>query len=331
VSAGHLSFDELAELAEGLLAPRQARAAESHLATCDECSARAATLRETTEALRDLGPLAMPADVMARLDRALAGAGDLPAGNDVIPDLGEVRRRRQAPPPWIMAAAAAVVLIAAVSTILTTRGGHHDSPSALGTGSVPAPLVATNAPQSLVTEESGRVYTPGSLAVLAPSLVSGGLSAESSTGTGAATTTAGGGVEAPFAHSAAPPAPGATSARKNAATIAPPPDAATQPDAGPGLTQDFADTAAVPGPLRRYADSQKALLTCAAFITDTPGAAPLAVDYARWSNPKTHAHRAPALILVFADPQDSSEIDVYVVAPACDDSSLLDFQLLSAS
>jgi hypothetical protein len=87
----------------------------------------------------------------------------------------------------------------------------------------------------------------------------------------------------------------------------------------------------VPKPLRRYADSRTALLACAAFITNTTDAAPLAVDFARWTNPATHARRVPALILVFADPQESSQLEVYVVGASCNDSALLDYQVIPKS
>jgi hypothetical protein len=316
VSAGHLSFDELAELAEGLLARKAARAAQEHLATCDECTARAAQVQQTTAMLRDLGPVAMPMDIAARLDRALASAGDEPAGDTVVPDLSAVRRRRT-PPRWTMAAAAAVVLIAAVSTVLATHGGHDNTPNNALANNAVAPLVATSAQHPPVTEESGRTYTPNTLAALAPGLVTGGLS---STGTG--------GAGVPVAPSPQLPTSSGTPVHKNSAT-APSFAAGSTIRSGPEDSQELL-AAQVPGPLQHYADSQPALLKCAAFITDTPGAAPLAVDYAHWTNPTSHVRRVPALVLVFADPQDSSEIDVYVVAAACDDSSLLDFQLLSA-
>jgi hypothetical protein len=329
VSTGHLSFDELAELAEGLFGRRQARAAEEHLATCDECTARAATLLDTTAALRELGPVPMPGDVAARLERTLASAADEPSGDTVVPDLSQVRRRRPSPPPWIMATAAAVVLIAAGSTILATRSGHHSSEDAGAAVAGPPPLVATASQPPLVTEETGRVYTPTSLAALAPSLVSSRSLAGAPTAAGGSAASGGNGTTTvPLAHSPRLPLPTAASARKNTAAAPPPADATRS---GPSYAQALTSGTAVPAPLRRYAESQQKLLACAAFITDTPGAAPLAVDYARWTNPETHARRTPALILVFADPQDSSEIKVYVVAPACNDSSLLDFRLLSAS
>ncbi len=323
MSEQHLSFDELAELAEGLLGRRQARTATDHLATCEECATRAATLDAAAAALHGLGPVSIPADVAARLDRALAGAGQQSAEDTVVPDLTQVRQRRRVNPAWAGAAAAAVVLIASVSAILATRGGHHPSTNA-GASAGPAPLVATTARQPLLSEDTGRTYTPTSLAALAPSLVTSGLTAGTPVGAanGAGSAPVPDSGQAPIA-----PAPTAASVHKNS-VAQPPADAARS---GSSFSQQFSAVGLVPAPLRPYVNSPQKLLACAAFITDTPGAAPLAVDYARWSNPQAHLRHVPALVLVFTDPQDSSEIDVYVVAPACDDSSLLDFQLLSAS
>ncbi|MFJ9946376.1 hypothetical protein [Kitasatospora sp. NPDC091207] len=70
----HPSVDELADLAEELVEPDAARALRRHLDGCADC-------RDTAEALAELGTLlgevpapAMPADVAARLDAALAAA-----------------------------------------------------------------------------------------------------------------------------------------------------------------------------------------------------------------------------------------------------------------
>lgn len=317
MSAEHLSFDELAELAEGLLARRQAKTAATHLTTCDECRQRADALANTTSALRELGPVTMPADVAARLDRALATAGNAPAGGDVVPDLSEVRRRRQMPPRWLYAAAAAVVLIVGVSVVATSNGSKNNGAGTAADASHPAPLVATNAPHELVQQESGQIYTPSSLATLAPGLVGGGLAASS---------LASGSAQEPLA--AAPPVP--SSAKSGAGTNG---QGTVSGGASTGTAiqpnRAFASDTAVPAPLRRYAESRQKLLTCAAFITDTQDATPLAVDFAMWANPATHMRPRPALILVFNDPEIASELDVFVVAPACDDSSLLDFQAVA--
>jgi anti-sigma factor RsiW len=48
MTAQHLSVDELAEAAEGLLDPERAALAESHRAGCPDCQAQSEALREVT-------------------------------------------------------------------------------------------------------------------------------------------------------------------------------------------------------------------------------------------------------------------------------------------
>ncbi|WP_328955849.1 zf-HC2 domain-containing protein [Kitasatospora purpeofusca] len=75
----HPSVDELADLSEDLLAPAEAEALREHLAGCADC-------RETVDALTEVRALlgaaeapAVPADVAARIDAALAAAAGPPA------------------------------------------------------------------------------------------------------------------------------------------------------------------------------------------------------------------------------------------------------------
>ena len=318
MSDAHVTFDELAELAEGTLARRRAAEVRTHLGECEECTARAATLDATGAALRSLGPVTMPADVVARLDRALADA-DAAGGETVVPDLGAVRRKRRVIASWPYAAAASVAVIAAIAVGVAVTNGGNDHRSSGAATAADAPLVATSAPHEVIESETGQTYTADSLATLAPQLL--GMSNDAAR-SAAGSSTGAGGSGAPSL--AAPPRPlGAAPA----ATA--PSDEPRAKSAAPGAegfsTQQLSSTGSVPAPLRRYANSRSALLACAAYITDTPNAAPLAVDYARWTNPKAHLHRAPSLILVFEDPDDAAILDVYVVAPACDSASLRDF------
>ncbi|MFB6889124.1 hypothetical protein ACFCX4_07395 [Kitasatospora sp. NPDC056327] len=76
----HPSVDELADLAEDLLDPVGAGALRQHLTGCAEC-------RETVDALAGIAvllggaePPAVPADVAARIDAALAAEADRAAG-----------------------------------------------------------------------------------------------------------------------------------------------------------------------------------------------------------------------------------------------------------
>jgi hypothetical protein len=308
----HFTLDELAELDEGLLARNRAAAAERHLAECEECSARADAVRHTRTTLRDLGSVQMPRDVAARIDRALRDA-DATSAHDIVPDLAEVRARRfGGVPPWAYAAAAAVVVLAGVGIGIGTTGHHTAAESGAATK---VPLVATaTTPTQFVQQESGQTYTPGTLAQAAPALL-GDVSRYDALGAAGAPNTgaAGGGSAA----SSAGTSPRHAAAPSQSAPLAPAPAAEA-----PKSALSVAPT------LQRLATSRSALLHCAAYITDTANAAPLVVDFGRWTNTKAHIHRVPAVVFVFADTGDPNKIDVYVVAAACDGNSLLDFQVL---
>ena len=68
----HLSIDELADAAEGLLDPERAAFAESHIAGCPECRAQSEALHEITGMLRTEPPLPMPEAVAHRLNDVVA-------------------------------------------------------------------------------------------------------------------------------------------------------------------------------------------------------------------------------------------------------------------
>ena len=72
MNAQHLSIDELADAAEGLLDPDRAALVESHLASCAACQGQSEALREVTAALRaDVSP-PMPDAVAHRLEEVVA-------------------------------------------------------------------------------------------------------------------------------------------------------------------------------------------------------------------------------------------------------------------
>jgi hypothetical protein len=84
----------------------------------------------------------------------------------------------------------------------------------------------------------------------------------------------------------------------------------------------------VPKALRALSRSRTRLLNCAATITDQPGAVPLAIDFARWTNGQYH--RAPVVVFVFAG-KAAGTAAVFIVAPACDGNSLLDYSQVPLS
>lgn len=314
----HYSLDELAELDAGLLARRRAAAAARHLASCEECQARADVLRRTSDALHELGPVRMPTDIATRLDQALANAGTI-AGEDVVPDLGAYREQRvRGIPRWTYAAAAAVVVLGGTAIAVGTHHSKNADTVASDAGLAPLVPQATESTtqQQLQLQESGRTYTPDSIANLAAGLTgdtnrSSALAATTPEFAGAAPGTAGGG-------SGKGPQDANTTKTAKAPAIA----------SAPAPAQADVTASSIAPELRRLADSRSELLRCAAFISDTPNASPIAVDFGRWTNAEAGIKHVPAVIFVFTDLDDPNSIDVFVVRAACDDNSLLDYEVL---
>ncbi|WP_019633665.1 anti-sigma factor family protein [Actinomadura atramentaria] len=118
MNPAHLDYDTLADLAEGLLDDERAASVDEHLAVCAECRDRSADLADVPRLLADAPVPAMPDDLAARIDAALAaesrarrpgtGDGADPPGATVV----DLDRRRRGRHPWrIMSAAAAAIVV----------------------------------------------------------------------------------------------------------------------------------------------------------------------------------------------------------------------------
>jgi len=86
MNAQHLSVDELADAAEGMLEPERAAFAESHLASCAECQSQSAALRNVTATLRAEPVPRMPQAVAQRLNEVVATESARRTGAGVLPD-----------------------------------------------------------------------------------------------------------------------------------------------------------------------------------------------------------------------------------------------------
>ena len=89
----HLDADALADLDEGLLDRDHMASARAHVAGCPQCRAELAALtgvRERLAAAAEVEP--MPAEVVARLDRALAEVATEPASTAVTRSVIPLRR-----------------------------------------------------------------------------------------------------------------------------------------------------------------------------------------------------------------------------------------------
>jgi anti-sigma factor RsiW len=149
MNAQHLSIDELADAAEGLLDPDRAALVESHLTGCAECRGQSEALREVTAALRaDVSP-PMPDAVAHRLQEVVAAesADRDRASADVRADGNGESAARQAPrvtlgtfgtnldkprkSRWVipaLAAAAAAAVVGFGAYVISASAGLNEPP-----------------------------------------------------------------------------------------------------------------------------------------------------------------------------------------------------------
>lgn len=170
---GHLTPETLAELDEGLLDAATALSAQGHLVGCPRCTAVRDELRAVPGRLadaRDAGPA--PADVVARLDAALAAQRAGTAPTATITPLATGRR-----PPrglrLLQAAAAVVVLLAGAGIAVTAiQGGDEEGSAADSAATAERPASAQG---SFPVTSSGRNWSEDSVTEAVPRLVAGSL------------------------------------------------------------------------------------------------------------------------------------------------------------
>lgn len=133
---GGSNIDVLADLSASLLAPAHDRWLRAHVDGCAECAAVLQALERTGSELRWLPPIPMPAEVVARLDAALAGEAS-------VVSIDKVRERRKRRQQLIGIAAAGVIVLGgggfAFSQFLGNEAGAGVS---AGADTSPAPELA---------------------------------------------------------------------------------------------------------------------------------------------------------------------------------------------
>lgn len=261
MSDDHPSLDELAELDEGLLPPDRASDLRAHVDACAQCRAGADGITTTRMRLAALPPVTMPADVAARLDRAMAEAS--PQTATVVPNIAAMRQRRFGRPTMAASAAAAAIVLAfgaiVVAHLMGTTTAHstEDAGSAAGGAALAPAAIVPPQPQNYVQTSTGLNYTPSRLISDVPGLIPGNRF------------------------------PAATTSGTFGAPQA-------QPSGAESLTKQ-----PVPASLRPLYNSRAKLLRCAAYLSQIPNAVPLAVDFGRWTN--ATYQKAPSVILIMRD------------------------------
>lgn len=152
----HPTFEELADLHEGLLSGDALTRVRVHVETCETCTGELASFYEVSAMLAEAGAetIAMPADVAADIDAALSSASL--ERTAAVPSLAAKReerdhRQQHRRTPWVLvagAAAAAVVVIGSLGLNGIQSGGDNDD-SAGG-----------NADSGGATREQGELSSP---------------------------------------------------------------------------------------------------------------------------------------------------------------------------
>lgn len=111
------NIDVLADLSANLLPASQDRSVRAHAEGCPECTMVLRALDRTGSELRWLPPTAMPADVVARLDAALAAEAS-------VVSIGQLRERRKRRQQLIGVAAAGVIVLGGGGVALSQIVGN---------------------------------------------------------------------------------------------------------------------------------------------------------------------------------------------------------------
>jgi hypothetical protein len=284
-------FDLLADFAAGVLDPDGYERVARLIGTDQRWAAAHDALLGAERAVRsDLaaiaGPIAMPRDVAARLDAALADlgrdrtvvplarSGQRPRHRDSDGRRYERSRWRRVGLPIVAVAAGAILfgLALGLGAMLNLVPSSTNSGSALSNGANVAPA-APNLPGGPATIQSGRDYQPGTLSQLAQSYA----------------------LAVPPRAAAQPPAPSPVAGAGNGASSA---DSAEQPPAkaAPRVSSAL-DRLTVPDALRG----------CLAAIAERHPGTPTVVDFA--------AFQGSAAVIVVV--QQTTGAIVVVVGPEC--------------
>jgi hypothetical protein len=303
MSGPHLSADEVADLAEGLLDPSRAGEAERHLVVCAECRDVRDALADVSAMLAALPDEPAPAPVADRLDTALRAAAasspeggtanvgdDVAGGTGVVPLARRPRRPRGRDLSRLGAAAAGLAVVFGAVVVLGDDGADGP-PQGASLGSDSSGDRAASG--TVAVTASGRAYTGPGLPDAVGDLLAGGA-----TGTEVRPE-----AVAPRAQEDAQPdlrvaSPG-PSGVGGAGPTPPSPGTLEAPGGGSATARPPTSPLADPAALR----------SCLVGL-GRAGARPLAVDQGTFRG-------GPAAVLVLPAAGATRALDVAVVLPTC--------------
>ncbi|MER5492561.1 hypothetical protein [Streptomyces sp. NPDC002490] len=165
----HPSVEEVSDLTEGLLAADRAADLRLHLDTCQECAEICRSLEEIRLLLGDADqPESMPADVVSRIDHALAAETGLPGGTPprVSRETRGARPPRRGERPGRRRRSRRAALLGAALTALLGTGGLL----AWDGGADPRPEIArTTFSEDTLPRQVAELLTPAETGAGEPS------------------------------------------------------------------------------------------------------------------------------------------------------------------
>jgi hypothetical protein len=204
--------------------------------------------------------------------------------------------------------------VLAVGAIVVGAINHHGSNSpteSAGSAALPEQQLSNNGggvidslqPRNFVESSTGRAYTRATLTFDVQNLVAAPTDSTLQPATPSATAKHGGSARAL----------GSTDRK----------EAKKQPDTTrSSVASGFSPLATQPVPkvLQPLASSRAKILACAARLTTTKNAVPVAVDFGTWTDPNPPAYNdSPSAFFVFKTPNPSS-LAVFVIGPTCNGS-----------
>jgi len=154
--------------------------ARAHVAGCPQCRAELAALTGVRERLADAAEVEpMPAEVVARLDRALAEVATEPASTAVTRSVIPLREPQRSAPRglrWLQAAAVVVLVLAGGAVAVSALRGSDNNGVATSSGSSAGKADQRAAADgSYPVTASGRHWTKESVTAGVPQLLAGTL------------------------------------------------------------------------------------------------------------------------------------------------------------